>query len=530
MRRLLAAAAVAAHVAAALPTPPSMQPSGFVGAPPRGRKAALQQRFRGGAAHPAIADATQCPADDEHCLAAGEVVYAGTAEHEDAPKANSLADIVRFAVPALGIFVADPLLTIVDSAIVGRTVGPAALAALNPATTLCGFCVFVFSFLPRATTGLVARRSSHEQARAAVALPLNVALLCGTALLALLGVANRPLLKLLTATASRAALLPQASAYVAVRALGMPAQLMTSVTVASLLATREVKAPLVAVLSAALCNLVADTLLCVWPLRLGVEGAAAATVVSAYLGLGLLLRALAKRDLLPRASEVFSLPTWAKTAPLLEYAGPLTVVTAMRLFGFAAMVRTVSKMGPVAVAGYQCVVSLFIFFTLFAEPLSQAAQALLPPLLPVRRSGAAGAAAGAPAPAPAPVLFKRLVGLAGVTGAVVTVLTSLALARARAFTTDAAVLAQIQAMAPPMLIATMLACVNTVVDGSLLALKDFKFLTTISTVTALLQLPALAVVAASGLGAPAVFATFALRLAVFGLAGAARLRYSAGLL
>jgi Na+-driven multidrug efflux pump len=112
----------------------------------------------------------------------------------------------------------------------------------------------------------------------------------------------------------------------------------------------------------------------------------------------------------------------------------------------------------------------------------------------------------------------------------VTVLTSLALARARAFTTDAAVLAQIQAMAPPMLIATMLACVNTVVDGSLLALKDFKFLTTISTVTALLQLPALAVVAASGLGAPAVFATFALRLAVFGLAGAARLRYSAGLL
>ena len=68
--------------------------------------------------------------------------------------------ITAFAVPALGAVLADPLMSLVDTACVGQ-VSSIGLAALGPNTTIFMFVGMVFMFLTTATTALVAR--AHDK-------------------------------------------------------------------------------------------------------------------------------------------------------------------------------------------------------------------------------------------------------------------------------------------------------------------------------------------------------------------------------
>lgn len=70
---------------------------------------------------------------------------------------SSKRAMLGFAIPALGIYLANPLLSNIDNAFVGQTVGTAGLAALSPATICTDQLLYLFSFLGRATTGIVAR-------------------------------------------------------------------------------------------------------------------------------------------------------------------------------------------------------------------------------------------------------------------------------------------------------------------------------------------------------------------------------------
>jgi MatE len=81
---------------------------------------------------------------------------------------SSKREMLAFAIPALGIYLCNPLLSNIDNAFVGRTVGTAGLAALAPATTCTDQMLYLFSFLGRATTGIVARsygRGGKNEAR-----------------------------------------------------------------------------------------------------------------------------------------------------------------------------------------------------------------------------------------------------------------------------------------------------------------------------------------------------------------------------
>jgi hypothetical protein len=74
-----------------------------------------------------------------------------------AVKEASKRAMLGFAIPALGIYLTNPLLSNIDNAFVGRTIGTAGLAALSPATICTDQMLYLFSFLGRATTGLVSR-------------------------------------------------------------------------------------------------------------------------------------------------------------------------------------------------------------------------------------------------------------------------------------------------------------------------------------------------------------------------------------
>ncbi len=105
------------------------------------------------------------------------------------PKAPDGAAIRRFAIPALGLWLNAPLLSLVDTSAVGLSAlpgtGATQLAALGPATTFCDGAIYLFAFLNVATTNLYASAQAADsgevslESEGVVRCAARVALLCG---------------------------------------------------------------------------------------------------------------------------------------------------------------------------------------------------------------------------------------------------------------------------------------------------------------------------------------------------------------
>lgn len=301
---------------------------------------------------------------------------------------SSKREMLKFAIPALGIFLATPLLSNIDNAFVGKTVGTVGLAALSPATICTDQMLYLFSFLSRATTGLVSRAygsstdpvEKRKAAAKAGSAPLTVALICGFLLSIFYALFTPSLLRILNVTPS---LRGSAASYIYWRGAIAWTALAQSVSLSILLATRDAITPLKIVGIAAFINIIGDYLFCVWPFRWGVSGAAAATAFATLFSSAFMARGLKRKGLLPE----IRLPTKKEMISLMEFTGPLLGITFTRLFGFVNMQRTAMTMGTQHTAAYQLCINLMIFFLLFAEPLSQLSQTQLPELIDAGDSG-----------------------------------------------------------------------------------------------------------------------------------------------
>ena len=295
---------------------------------------------------------------------------------------SSKREMLKFAVPALGIFLANPLLSNIDNAFVGKTVGTKGLAALSPATICTDQMLYLFSFLSRATTGLVSRARGLETdpdkknaaAAKASSAPLTVALITGVLLSIFYAFCTPNMLSALNVTP---ALRGSAASYIYWRGAIAWAALAQSVSLSILLASRDSVTPLKIIALAAGVNVIGDYLLCVFPLRWGVPGAAAATTFATLFSSTFLIRALKKKNIFPK----IKLPSRKEIASLMEFTGPLLAITLTRLYGFVSMQRTAMKLGVNTMAAYQVCNNLMVFFLLFAEPLSQLSQTQLPELI-----------------------------------------------------------------------------------------------------------------------------------------------------
>ena len=196
----------------------------------------------------------------------------------------STSNMIRFALPALGSWLVSPLMSLVDTAVVGRSASSLELAALGPATMVGDSLSYLFSFLSVATTNLIATSLASEDAggddavREILATAVRLALLCGVASCAAQLCFGRTVLARYTGGRSAACVAP-AFEYVRVRALGAPAALLTKVSIAACLATRDSVTPLVVVAAGGALNLGLDVLL-VSVLGYGISGAAWATFAS----------------------------------------------------------------------------------------------------------------------------------------------------------------------------------------------------------------------------------------------------------
>lgn len=121
------------------------------------------------------------------------------------PPLPSLRTFQQFALPCLGLWVAQPLLSLVDTAFVGlsgdSSTSARQLAALGPATTFFDGSTYLFAFLNVATTNLYSsaraqRGEQSDKAESVVRTAARVATRCGFGIMFFLLAFSRPLLAL----------------------------------------------------------------------------------------------------------------------------------------------------------------------------------------------------------------------------------------------------------------------------------------------------------------------------------------------
>jgi Na+-driven multidrug efflux pump len=219
---------------------------------------------------------------------------------------------LELAVPALIGMLADPLLSLMDTAYVGR-VGPIELAALGACTSIFHLAFNAFRATTAATTSLVGNAKSEEEKREIVKISLLLGVVLGVIVMAILEKAGPWCLGTMGIPRDSPLFKP-GIAYLGTRLYAAPAVMAIVVSEGAFRGYGDTKIPLLASMVASCINLVLDPVL-MFTLGLGVKGAAAATVISQLGAAVIYVHFLRKRNMLPSrtASSVVNKSEIVKT-------------------------------------------------------------------------------------------------------------------------------------------------------------------------------------------------------------------------
>eukprot|EP00873_Tetraselmis_striata_P035573 jgi/Tetstr1/455837/TSEL_042628.t1 len=395
--------------------------------------------------------------------------------------------ILRFVLPTLGIWITNPILSLVDTAVVGQ-VSAVELAALGPGVLLCDHSAYwltdaadaalavvadVFNFLAIATANLLAvafASGSKSRTEAVMNESLMAALLMGAACGAAY-FAFAPQCIALMAGVGGAALVGPATQYVQIRALGLAAVLISSVLQCFFLAARNPVTPMISVLAAGGLNLVGDLLLCN-VFRMGIVGAALATTAAQLVACALLVAAILRRQ--PDGDGAApcgwklnlraSLPSLAVVLRLARFAGPVGLVLLTKVAMYTLLTGPVASTGTISTGAHHLTFTVFMFFVVIGDAVSMACQAFLPSRI------------GHPQQDPQ-ALGNRLI----VTGAVVGVVNSLIasailLFGAGIFVSDPAVAATVAKLVPVVAATLFVHTCSMATEGIMLAGRKYFYL------------------------------------------------------
>jgi len=214
-------------------------------------------------------------------------------------EAPTLRKILNFAVPAIGVWLCSPLLSLIDTSSVGLLSGTAQQAALNPAVAVTDYGCLLVAFMYTATTNLVAsvQETDTEASKPRTAKMLinamQISVYVGSALSTVLILSARPLLRAIIGNdAIDPEVFAAAMRYVRIRALGMPAAVAIGSAQSACLGMKDVRSPLYVLFAAAVVNFIGDMLFVgrnnAW--LGGAAGAAWATVFSQYAALAMFIK------------------------------------------------------------------------------------------------------------------------------------------------------------------------------------------------------------------------------------------------
>jgi len=369
--------------------------------------------------------------------------------------------ILRLAVPALGALAADPLVSLVDTAFVGR-LGSTELGALGVNTAVFALSFALFNFLAYGTTPLVAAawgRGDRQAAGRVVTQAIGLALVIGAVATVFLELMWRPLLMVMQAGPD---MLAPAGEYLRIRALAAPAVLLVTVGHGAYRGMQDTRTPLLVTVGLNVINLIGDPLL-IFVAGWGLRGAATATVIAQWTGAIWFLALLSKRRrelgipaYVPRLSEFGQLATVgteliARTASLLAV---FTVATAVA-----------ARIGTATVAAHQIAAQVWLFLSLVLDSLAIAGQALVGRYLGAGEIGNARAASNR--------MLQWGFGLGAVLGAVFWLLGPVL---PKAFTDDADIVAMVAGVMPFVAVLQPIGALVFVWDGIFMGAREFRFL------------------------------------------------------
>jgi Na+-driven multidrug efflux pump len=312
--------------------------------------------------------------------------------------------IIFFVASTVVIWVSEPLLSLVDSAAVGRYASSSSsqssvvqLAALGPATILCDSTMYLSTFISMATTNKLARAFARNDVDDQVSIlshVMGLSLAVGAFITLLINFGGANILAAIIGPASTASaetskqVLSAALDYSRIRSIVTPLAVMGLTSQAVLLCSQDTKTPGLAVLVASLVNIIGDYLL-VAKMNWGIRGAAWATTMASIIANGILVRKvwqLMQRWKNKQSQQVqdvpfLSLPNREAFTSLIKLAGPIFFVLIGKIMGYSSMTIKAGSFGYLPLACHNVLMRVFFFFATCGDALSHSAQTFLPGLL-----------------------------------------------------------------------------------------------------------------------------------------------------
>ena len=313
-------------------------------------------------------------------------------QQEAAPptgSAPSFAELVKFTILAMPIYISPSLMSLIDTAAVGQ-VSSVDLAAMGPACAILDGVSNMMVFISVGTTNSVStavgdndRAAAKRAASVSVTTSFAIGCVVAALLVAAIGpVASQAAAATATATATASAsssaqqLWSSCSSYVKIRALSFPFQLVLLSAQASCLGAKDSKSPTVATLLASVVNVAGDWLLVMGPPKMGIAGAAWATVGCQVVAAAALLRTLRRKGLVDRPS-LLRVPGKKELKKFFAFGAFIFVlVSKTAVYNQAVLLATI--LGPAQGAAHQVLYSLSRFCYTLGDVTGATAQAFLP--------------------------------------------------------------------------------------------------------------------------------------------------------
>ncbi|XP_059654078.1 protein DETOXIFICATION 46, chloroplastic-like [Cornus florida] len=403
--------------------------------------------------------------EEENSTARTEVIASKREEFaEDQSIWNQMVEIVKFSGPATGLWICGPLMSLIDTAVIGQG-SSVELAALGPGTVLCDNMSYVFMFLSIATSNMVATslaKGDKKEVQHQISILLCVGLACGVLMLLFMRFCGAWALTGF-AGPKNIHIVPAANKYVQIRGLAWPAVLVGWVAQSASLGMKDSWGPLKALAVASTVNIIGHVVLCSY-LGYGIAGAAWATMVSQVIAACMMVQALNNKGY---NGFAISIPSPTELLQILTLAAPVFLTISSKVAFYSLIIYFATSMGTATVGAHQVMIQMYSMCVVWGEPLSQTAQSFMPELIYGANRSLEKAR----------MLLKSLVIIGAMLGLVLgTIGTCVPWLFPRIFTSDASVIHQMHGVLIPFFIALCITPCTHSLEGTLLAGRDLKFI------------------------------------------------------
>ncbi|XP_049392940.1 protein DETOXIFICATION 46, chloroplastic-like isoform X2 [Solanum stenotomum] len=377
---------------------------------------------------------------------------------------NQTVEIIKFSGPAVGLWLSGPLMSLIDTAVVGQG-SSIELAALGPGTVFCDNTSYIFMFLSIATSNLVATslaRQDKDQVQHQISILIFLGLVFGVLMFFCTRLFGIRALTSFTG-AKNIEIINSANTYIQIRGLAWPALLVGWVAQSASLGMKDSWGPLKALAVATVINGVGDIVLC-RVFSYGIAGAAWATMLSQVVAAYMMIEALNNKGY---KGFAISIPSTDELLQIFTIAGPVFLTMMSKVAFYSLLVYFATSMGTQTIAAHQVMVQLFMICAVWGEPLSQTAQSFMPELLyGVNRNLSK-----------ARMLLKSLVIVGASSGTILaSVAASIPWLFPKVFSSDPQVICEMQKILLPYFIALFVTPSILSLEGTLLAGRDLKFI------------------------------------------------------